>query len=100
MTDLKEMSNEELLNAIERAIAWNNRSGDYAVNNFKTELLSRLEQAESLRCCGNCTIYEAGSNVCPVDQFGTREGWEYCEKWESDNFAQKDRMQEDYNGGN
>lgn len=51
--NLKEMSNEELINEM----------SDHGLPlEYKTELLSRLEQTD-FKCCGNCGTLQANANV-------------------------------------
>lgn len=61
-------------------------------------IVMKKNNYEDLKCCGNCAHYEHADNTCNQKHEFDREGWEVCEKWKFDDFKQKDRMQEEYNG--
>lgn len=66
---------------------------------MKKEKKKKKINYEDLKCCGNCAHYKHTNNTCNQPyEFGTREGWEVCEKWKFDDLTQKNRIQEEYNG--
>lgn len=107
---MKDLPDKELEKELEIAVkSIDNPLVQVSTINYVNDLIGRLEKEivngavadtviKNLRCCGNCDAHEGGSNTCPVDQFTTREGWEYCDLWTSDNFTQTQRKEEEYNG--
>ena len=76
--ELKDMSNEDLLAIFEERLQCNDIVKAKAL---EAELLSRLEQGENLKCCGNCKL----DKNCII--------WAtYCDKWQSDNLTRKERV--------
>lgn len=56
------------------------------------ERIAELEkQLEDLMCCGNCTFYESGC-ICVKHNFCSFEPAEYCDQWQTDTLARKDRI--------
>lgn len=86
--NLKEMSNEELLNTYDYSILEEYPAD--TLNYIKDELLSRLGQIDNLKCCGNCKACCVDDiDICPFP-FG--DSCSYCDKWQSDGMTRKDRM--------
>ena len=79
---IEEMSKEGLLSTY------------YGYEERKAELLSRLEQGENLKCCGNCKFslsreckywqrYRYSRSYPALDN--------YCDKWTTDGMTRKER---------
>lgn len=97
MTDLKKMSDEEL----DKKLVYNFK---YYPGEEKqeTKLLRRLsegrkaiEEAENLKCCGNCSIpnnYDNGLFCIKIR--GLTHSEDYCQQWQSDGFTRKERGNE------
>jgi len=56
---------------------------------YRTELLSRLEQGENLKCCGNCGSFTMLD--CPHVEKATVAIDSYCDKWTTDGMSRKER---------
>jgi hypothetical protein len=81
-TTMKKLSDKELVNqaVILRDIV--------AENKYKAELLSRLNVADNLMCCGNCKHYT------PRGDCRSKHGYapgHYCDHWTQDGLTRKDR---------
>jgi hypothetical protein len=77
--NLKEISNKELTELACTPFLGTTQA--------RTELLSRLEQVENLKCCGNCGVTKDCSYMlseCDLNQL--------CPEWESDNMTKEDRL--------
>lgn len=84
LKEIKNWDNQKLIDA------HNNNQDFYPFNTIdfnriETELLSRLEQIDDLKCCGNCESTEG----C---EFSTVFQSKYCDKWQSDGMTRKERM--------
>lgn len=58
------------------------------------ELLSRLEQIDNLKCCGNCSLHGADGVVTDTECYhiGDNEPESYCNQYQSDGMKREQRM--------
>lgn len=86
---LEKMSNEDLINELLCTWRWDTK--DYLQT--RTELLCRLELAENLKCCGNCShihISRYGGIMCKqLDK--TIQSKDCCPSWTTDGLTRTDR---------
>jgi len=60
---------------------------------IKTQLLSRLEQSENLKCCGNCKL-KHNRIECPeydYEETNPVVSGGCCDKWQSDQLTRSER---------
>jgi hypothetical protein len=95
MTDLKQLSDEELFSLFINRLNVNDFIGSVE---YETELLRRIsegskaiEEAENLKCCGNCiNYYREGYKVGDCSpKMKSR-----CSLWQSDEKTRKERESE------
>ena len=88
MTDLKKLSDEELKSLLLNPIVENNK---WTYKELIEEVFRAIEEAENLKCCGNCiNYYREGYKVGDCSpKMKSR-----CSLWQSDEKTRKDRENE------
>lgn len=91
MTDLKKMSDEDLFVAIRNADRWSFHDLKAEYNRRLSEGRKAIEEAENLKCCGNCiNYYREGYKVGDCSpKMKSR-----CPLWQSDEKTRKERENE------